>query len=76
MKLQRLTGLEQAKIVEEYQEILKNIAQLEKVLGSEKVLKQVIKKELLEIQKNFQNPRRTVIIDQEIELTIEDLIVE
>jgi len=76
MKLQRLTGLEQAKIVEEYQEILKNIAQLEKVLGSEQVLKQVIKEELIEIQKDFQNPRRTVIIDQEIELTIEDLIVE
>jgi DNA gyrase subunit A len=76
MKLQRLTGLEQAKIVEEYEEILKAIAKLETILGSEKVLKKVIKKELLEIQKNFQNPRRTVIVDQEIELTIEDLILE
>ena len=76
MRLQRLTGLEQNKIVEEYQEILKKIAELEKILSSEKELKQVIKDELVEIQENYQNPRRTVIVDEEVELTMEDLIAE
>ena len=76
MRLQRLTGLEQNKIVEEYEEILKKIAELEKILSSEKELKQVIKDELVEIQENYQNPRRTVIVDEEVELTMEDLIAE
>jgi len=76
MRLQRLTGLEQNKIVEEYQEILKKIAELEKILSSEKELKEVIKDELIEIQKKYQNPRRTVIVDEEVELTMEDLIAE
>jgi DNA gyrase subunit A len=76
MRLQRLTGLERTKIVEEYEEILKMIAKLEKILASEQVLKRVIKDELVEIQKNYQNPRRTIIADQEIELTMEDLIAE
>jgi len=76
MRLQRLTGLEQTKIVEEYEEILKKIAELEKILSSEKELKEVIKDELIEIQKKYQNPRRTVIVDEEVELTMEDLIAE
>ena len=76
MRLQRLTGLERDKIIDEYNQIKKTIKQLQEILGDEQVLKQVIKDELLEIQKNFQNPRRTVIVDQEIELTMEDLIAE
>lgn len=76
MRLQRLTGLERDKIIDEYNQIKKTIKQLQEILGDEQVLKQVIKDELLEIQKNFQNPRRTVIMDQEIELTMEDLIAE
>ena len=76
MKLQRLTALEQGKILEEYKDILKQIKQLKTILGSEKVLKDVIKDELIEIQEKYQNPRRTVIVDEEIEITIEDLIAE
>lgn len=76
MKLQRLTALEQGKILEEYGNILKQIKQFKKILASETVLKDVIKGELIEIQEKYQNPRRTVIADQEVEITIEDLIPE
>ena len=76
MKLQRLTGLERDKIIQERDELIKRIAELKEILSSEKILKGVIKEELIEIQKTYQNPRRTVILDQEAELTMEDLIVE
>ena len=76
MKLQRLTALEQGKILEEHKDILKLIKQLKKILGSEKALKDVIKDELVEVQEKYQNPRRTVIVDEEVEITIEDLIAE
>jgi len=76
MKLQRLTGLERDKIIQEHDELIKKIAELKEILASGKVLKGVIKEELIEIQKHYQNPRRTVILDQQVELTMEDLIVE
>ncbi len=76
MKLQRLTALEQGKILEEYNNILEQIKQFKEILASETVLKEVIKGELIEIQEKYQNPRRTVIADQEVEITIEDLIPE
>ncbi|MFQ5928492.1 MAG: DNA gyrase subunit A [Acidobacteriota bacterium] len=76
MKLQRLTGLERDKVVDEYKDVIKRIAQLQGILGSEQALKEVIKEELIEIQKKYQNPRRTVILDEEIDLTMEDLIAE
>ncbi|MGH9338794.1 MAG: DNA gyrase subunit A [Acidobacteriota bacterium] len=76
MRLQRLTGLERDKIIEEYEQIIKKIAQLREILASEQALKQVIKTELLEIQERYGNKRRTVIMDEEAELTVEDLIAE
>lgn len=76
MRLQRLTGLERDKIIEEYEEILKKIAELEAILASEDALKKVIKDELVAIQNTYQNPRRTVIIEEEVELTMEDLIAD
>jgi DNA gyrase subunit A len=76
MKLQRLTALERGKILEERQELLRQIKQFKELLGSEEVLKDAIKDELVEIQKKYQNPRRTVIVDEEVEITLEDLIPE
>ncbi|MEE8350164.1 MAG: DNA gyrase subunit A, partial [Acidobacteriota bacterium] len=76
MRLQRLTALEQGKILEEHKELLAQIKQLQAILDSEKILKDVIKGELVEIQKKYQNPRRTVIVDEEVEISIEDLIPE
>jgi DNA gyrase subunit A len=76
MRLQRLTGLEREKIVHEYEEILKLIARLKEILASEKVLKGVIIEELRELQKTYGDKRRTEIVDEEVEITLEDLIAD
>lgn len=76
MRLQRLTGLERDKLQREYEEVLATIARLREILADEQVLKQVIKDELVDLQKNYQNPRRTVILDEQVEVTMEDLIAE
>jgi len=76
MRLQRLTGLEREKIVSEYEETLKLIARLKEVLASEKVLKGVIVGELRELQKTYGDERRTEIVDEEVEITLEDLIAD
>ena len=76
MRLQRLTGLERAKIVAEYEETLKLIASLKEILASEQALRGVIIGELREIVQNYADERRTEIVDEEVELTLEDLITE
>ncbi len=76
MKLQRLTGLEREKILEEYRNILKLIADLEDILGSEKRVYQIIKDELLEIKEEYGDERRTKIIHDEQEFSVEDFIQE
>ncbi len=75
MKLQRLTNLEREKIIEEYREILKKIEFLNSILNNPEVLKNEIKKELIEIKEKYSTPRRTVILDHDPdEIDIEDLI--
>ena len=76
MRLQRLTGLERDKIVAELEQIRVRIAQLRKILTSEPELRRVIRDELMEIQDAYHSPRRTLILDEAIDLTIEDLIAE
>ena len=76
MRLQRLTGLEREKIAAEYEETLKLIARFKEILASEKVLKGVIVDELKEVQKAFGDERRTEIVDEEVEITLEDLIAD
>ena len=76
MRLQRLTGLERDKIIEEHETTIKRINGLRNILGSEKVLKEVIKGELMEIQRDYLSPRRTVILEEQVDLTVEDLIAE
>ena len=76
MRLQRLTGLEQEKIIEEYKNILKDIAWYKEILGSERIVENIIKDELSEIQQEFGDERRTVIVESTKEITIEDMIVE
>jgi DNA gyrase subunit A len=76
MRLQRLTGLEREKIASEYEEILKLIARLKEILASEKVLESVIIAELRELQKTYGDGRRTQIVDEEVEITLEDLIAD
>ncbi len=76
MRLQRLTGLEQEKIIEEYKNIIKDIAWYREILGSERIVENIIKDELSEIQQDFGDERRTVIVESTKEITIEDMIVE
>ncbi len=76
MRLQRLTGLEREKIVAEYEDLLKLIARLNEILASQKVLEGVVIEELREVQKAYADERRTQIVDEEVEITLEDLIAD
>jgi len=74
LQLQRLTGMEQQKILEELGEIQRKIAEYSEILGSDKVLKNLIIKELKEVQKDFSDKRRTEIVEDAGEIRIEDLV--
>ena len=76
MRLQRLTQLERNKLIEEYREVLKQIEYLRSILGSEALVRQIIRNELIEIKDKYQDERRTKIVKEEAELTLEDLIAE
>jgi DNA gyrase subunit A len=76
MRLQRLTGLERRKIVEEYEETLKLIERLRQILESEPLQMNIVVEELEQIKEKFGDERRTEIVSIEGELTIEDLIKE
>ncbi|MBQ6684611.1 MAG: DNA gyrase subunit A, partial [Firmicutes bacterium] len=76
MQLRRLQGLEREKIEAEYQELLKKIAYYKQLLADEKMLMGVIKDELLEIKKKYNDKRRTKIVADAEEIDEEDLIAE
>ena len=76
MRLKTLSGLQREKIDEEYNELMKLIAYLKDVLGSEKLVFDIIKNELLEIKEKFGDERKTKIIASEGEIDVEDLIKE
>src|SRR5262245_37567788 len=76
MRLQRLTGLERQKIVEEYQETLKVIGRLRQILASEALQLQIVIEELEKIAEKFGDARRTEIVSRDTEISVEDLIQE
>ena len=76
MKLKTLSGLQREKIEEEYNELMKLIAHLKEVLGSEKLVFDIIKEELEEVKEKFGDERKTKIVAAEGDLEIEDLIKE
>ena len=76
MQLRRLAALERQKLIDEYEELIKLIAELEEILNSETALRRVIVKELREVQKAYADERRTQIVDSGVELTLEDLIAD
>ncbi len=76
LRLHRLTGLEQDKIIKEYEELLDKIADLLDILGSPDRLMQVIRDELIDIREQYGDERRTEIIQTRLDLTLEDLITE
>ena len=74
MRLQRLTGLERDKITNEYQDVLATIRSLKEILGSEKLVLEIIAAELTEIKRQFGDKRRTEIVGETRDITIEDMI--
>ena len=74
MRLARLTGLEREKLAGEYGELSNTIARLQSILGDERVLMDVIRAELGEVRARFADGRRTEILADEAEISIEDLI--
>ncbi len=76
MRLQKLTGLEQEKLEEEYLELIQNIAYFREVLANERLVYQIIKKELKMVKEKHGDARRTSIVAPATELIMEDLIAE
>jgi DNA gyrase subunit A len=76
MRLQRLTGLEREKIVEEYKELVALIERLRAILGSDKLVLEEIRKELAEIKAAYADVRRTEIVPESSDITMEDMIAD
>jgi DNA gyrase subunit A len=76
MRLQRLTGLEQEKILEEYKRVIKDINQYKEILASEHLVNNIIKDELSQLQEEFGDRRRSEIAESTKEITMEDMIAE
>jgi DNA gyrase subunit A len=76
MRLARLTGLEREKLAVEYGELCDEIARLQAILSDEKLLLDLIVKELEEVKEKHGEKRRTEIVDDEAEIQVEDLIQE
>jgi DNA gyrase subunit A len=76
MRLQRLTQLEREKIVLEHTEVLQEIERLRAILGSDLLVRQIIKEELTALRQEYGDERRTEIVEESVELTLEDLIAD
>ncbi len=76
MRLQRLTQLERQKLIEEYKEVLKQIEYLKSVLASPALVRKIIQDELAEVREDYKDERRTQIVKEEAEISLEDLIAE
>ncbi len=76
MRLQRLTALERDKILEERRELIATVAKLKEILGSEKLILDLAVEELTELREKFGDTRRTEIVEDVGEMSIEDLITD
>ena len=76
LRLQRLTGLERDKIMEEHRETVELIAKLRAILADEKEIYKIIIDELKEIKEKYGDERRTQVVDRSEEISIEDTIVD
>ncbi len=76
MRLQRLTALERDKILEERRELIATVAKLREILGSEKLILDLAVEELTELREKFGDARRTEIVEDVGEMSIEDLITD
>ncbi len=75
-KLQRLTALEQRKLKEENEQLLKKIAELQKIVASEKAILDIVRHELQEIKRRYGDSRRTRISERFVELTEKDIVAK
>src|SRR6195256_2775663 len=76
LQLRRLSALERPKITDEDEGIIQLVAELEEILANERSLRRVISNELEEVKKEFGDKRRTEIIAEGVEFSIEDLIAD
>jgi DNA gyrase subunit A len=76
MQLQRLTGLERQKILDELAELMKTIERLRAILSSDDLVMEIVVTELRAVQEKFGDPRRTDIIEETGEFRVEDLIAD
>jgi DNA gyrase subunit A len=76
MRLQRLTGLEREKVVEEYRALMVTIERLRAILGSDQLVLEEIKRELGELRESYGDKRRTEIIPETHDISIEDMIAD
>ena len=76
LRLHRLTGLEHEKLIADYTELLKQIADYLDILGNESRLLGVVRGELEQVKKEYGDERRTEIVSSQLDLTMEDLISE
>jgi DNA gyrase subunit A len=76
LRLHRLTGLEQDKIIKEYEDLLEKIADLLDILANPDRLMRVIRDELVEVRDQYGDERRTEILHEQLDLTMEDLITQ
>jgi len=76
MRLQRLTGLERDRLVEEYEGLIKEIARLNGILSSQRTVLVEVRKELLAVKKKYSNARRTEILAEVGDFRVEDLIAD
>ena len=76
MRLQKLTGLEVDKVVEEYKELIKQIAHLKGILESKSQRMEIIKNEMIEIRDQYGDERRTEIVPVDMDFSMEDMIAE
>jgi DNA gyrase subunit A len=76
MRLQRLTNMERDKILEEHADVLKNIARYQAILSDEHEVEKIIVTELREVREQYADDRRTEIVDDSTDISIEDLIAD
>ena len=76
LQLRRLSALERQKIIDEYEQLIRLISELEDILANESSLRRVIVKELEDVRRDFGDARRTQIIDEGVELSVEDMIAD
>lgn len=76
LQLRRLSALERQKIIDEYEQVIKHITELEDILANDASLRRVIVEELEAVKRDYGDARRTQIIDEGVELSIEDMIAD